>query len=356
MTEENSKVLPEDTNQSLSSPGLNRRQFLAGTGSAVAVGSIGGCVDTDGDDFGVPEGVPVSAFDKNSTALEVTEGLDLTGKTALITGCNSGLGYETMRVLALRGATVIGAARTAEKAQVACDSIDGEAIPVVCELGDLQSVADCGTAVRDLDRPVDMLILNAGIMALQELEQIDGIEKHFFVNHLGHFVLANQVLPAVLRAPAGRVVVLSSSGHSFAPEAGIEFDNLSGERDYQPWKMYGQSKLANGLFSLELNKRLRGTGVTSNSVHPGVINTNLGRHFPLWQRIAADVIGWSFMKSTEGGASTQAYVATAPAIEGYGGYYFSDCNAINPYPLMRDEELAAKLWGVSVEMTRDYLL
>jgi len=335
---------------------LSRRQFLAGTGTVVAVSTLPGCVDTEGTDYGVPPEVPVSPFNKDSTALEVTEGLDLTGKTALITGCNSGLGYETMRVLTLRGATVIGAARTLEKAQAACDSIEGNAIPVVCELGDLQSVADCGAAVRALGLPIDMLILNAGIMALQTLEQINGIEKHFFVNHLGHFVLANQVLPQVLQAERGRVVVVSSSGHSFASEAGIEFDNLSGEEGYEPWKMYGISKLANGLFSMELNKRLQGTGVTSNTIHPGVINTNLGRHFPLWQKIAADLIGWSFMKSTEAGAATETYVATAPALDGYGGYYFSDCNAINPNPLMQDQALAAQLWDVSVELTRDYLI
>ena len=214
---------------------LSRRQFIAGTGTAVAVSTLPGCVDTDGTDYGVPPEVPVSPFGKDSTALEVTEGLDLTGKTALITGCNSGLGYETMRVLALRGATVIGAARTLEKAQIACDSIEtNAAIPVACELGDLQSVVDCGTLVRQLGLPIDMLILNAGIMALPELEQINGIEKHLFVNHLGHFVLTNQVLPNVLQAEAGRVVVVSSSGHSFAPEAGIEFDNLPVSRAMSP--------------------------------------------------------------------------------------------------------------------------
>ena len=335
---------------------LSRRRFIAGSGAVVAASSLSGCIDTDGNDFGVPPEVPVSPFGKTSTALEVTEGLDLSGKVALVTGCNSGLGYETMRVLALRGATVIGAARTAEKAQLACDSIEGNAIPVVCELADLQSVADCGAVVRELGLPIDMLILNAGIMALQELEQVNGIEKHFFVNHLGHFVLANQVMSQVLLSEQGRVVVLSSSGHSFAPESGIEFDNLSGETDYEPWKMYGQSKLANGLFSLELNKRLQGTGATSNCVHPGVINTNLGRHFPWWQKIAADLIGWSFMKTTEAGAATETYVATAPALEGYGGYYFSDCNAVNPGPQMQDEALAAQLWDVSLELTQGYLI
>jgi len=335
---------------------MNRRQLLVAGGAVTAATAIPGCVDTDGTDFGVPEGVPLSGFGKTSTAEEVTEGLDLSGKTAFITGCNSGLGYETMRVLALRGATVIGAARTMEKAEKACASVEGETIPVVCELSDLDSVVACGEAVNALDKPVDMLILNAGIMALPELEQVNGLEKHFAVNHIGHFVLANRLLPAVLKSEEGRVVVLSSSGHSFAPEDGIPFDNLSGEQGYEPWKMYGISKLANGLFSYELNKRLQGTRATSNSVHPGVINTNLGRHFPRWQKWASELIGWTFMKSVEAGAATETYVATAPALEGFGGYYFSDCNPVNPDPRMEDDEQAGKLWEVSVELTRDYLL
>jgi len=335
---------------------ISRRQFLAAGGVAAAGSALPGCVNTDGEDYGRPEGVPLSNFDKSSTAWEVTEGLDLTGKVAFITGCNSGLGYETMRVLTARGATVIGAARTMEKAQTAADSIDGNVIPVVAELSDLSSLVACGEAVNKIGQPIDMLILNAGIMALQELEQVDGIEKHLYVNHLGHFVLTNRLLPWVLQSPEGRVVVVSSSGHSFAPDDGIQFDNLSGETDYDPWKMYGISKLANGLFSVELNKRLQGTNAVSNSIHPGVINTNLGRHFPWWQRVAASTIGWTFMKSTEAGAATQTYVATAPALEGYGGYYFSDCNPINPDPRMQDEAQAAQLWDVSVDLTRDYLL
>jgi len=335
---------------------LNRRQFLTAGTVAAAGATLPGCVDTDGEDFGRPEGVPLSNFNRNSTAESVTAGIDLTGMTAMITGCNSGLGFETMRVLTMRGATVIGAARTMEKAEEACASVPGKAIPVVAELSDLDSLVACGEAVEKIGLPVDRLILNAGIMALPELEQVNGIERHFFVNHLGHFVLTNRVMPSLLRSKSGRVVVLSSSGHSFAPEDGIPFDNLSGETGYEPWKMYGISKLANGLFSLELNKRLAGSKATSNSVHPGVINTNLGRHFPWWQRIAASLIGWTFMKSIQAGAATQTYVATALPLEGYGGYYFSDCNPVNPDPRMQDEAQAAKLWDVSVDLTKPYLL
>ena len=174
--------------------------------------------------------------------------------------------------------------------------------------------------------PIDMLILNAGIMALPELEQVNGLEKQFVTNHLGHFIVGNRLLPQVQAAPQGRVVVLTSSGYQWAPEAGIEFDNLSGERDYKPNKMYGQSKLANHLYVRQLAKNLAGSTTTANSVHPGVIMTNLGRSFPQWQQVAARLIGWTFMKSVEAGTATTCYVATAPALATVSGHYFADCN------------------------------
>jgi hypothetical protein len=214
---------------------INRRQFIAGTTTVAATSALSACGNPDQQTVVRPEGVPISPFGAKSTALEVTEGLDLTGQTAFITGCNSGLGLETMRVLSLRGANIIGAARTKEKAETAISTLDGPGVPVVCELGDLESVAACGETVKQLGTPIDMLILNAGIMALPELEQINGIEKQFFVNHLGHFTLTSHLLKQVEAAPQGRIVVVSSSGHQFAPDAGIDFTNLSGEQDYDPW-------------------------------------------------------------------------------------------------------------------------
>jgi NAD(P)-dependent dehydrogenase (short-subunit alcohol dehydrogenase family) len=204
--------------------------------------------------------------------------------------------------------------------------------------------------------PIDMLILNAGIMALPELEQVEGLEKQFVTNHLGHFIVGNRLLPQVQAAPQGRVVVLTSSGYQWAPEAGIEFDNLSGERDYNPNRMYGQSKLANHLYVRQLAKNLAGTATTANSVHPGIIMTNLGRNFPKWQQVAAKLIGWTFMKSVEAGSATTCYVATAPALATVSGHYFADCNPEVPGGQMQNDELAAKLWQVSEELTRPYLL
>lgn len=331
---------------------IDRRQFLVGTTTVAAGAALGGCAEPGSDSFVNPPGVELGPFGPKSTAEEVTEGLDLSGKTALITGANSGLGYETMRVLTARGANVIGTGRTPEKAEKACESIgNGRATPAVLELSNLESVASCATQVRDMDTPIDMLILNAGIMALPGLEQVDGIERQFFVNHLGHFALTLGLLDRVRAAPAGRIVVLSSSGHQWAPDGGIQFDNLSGEREYEPMKMYGQSKLANGLFAFELARRLEGTNTTANAVHPGIINTNLGRHFPKWQLAFAKLFGWTFMKNVPEGAATQTYVAASPLVEGMSGFYFADCNPVVPDPRMEDAALAARLWDESVALT-----
>lgn len=329
---------------------INRRNLIKGAATIAAASTVPACGGSD-EPVQRPPGVPVGSFGAKSTAEEVTAGIDLTGKTAVVTGANSGLGYETMRVLAMRGAHVIGTGRTAEKADAACDSIDGTTTPVVLELSDLASVAACVEQIRGIGDSIDMLICNAGIMALPELQQVNGIERQFFVNHLGHFAFATGLIGQVRAARQGRIVMLSSSGHQWAPGAGIEFDNLSGERGYDPNRMYGQSKLANGLFAFELARRLAGTGATANAVHPGIIMTNLGRHFAQWKQVAARLIGWTFMKSIEAGSATQCYVATNPALTEVSGYYFADCNPLQPTAQMRDEALAAKLWKVSEELT-----
>jgi NAD(P)-dependent dehydrogenase (short-subunit alcohol dehydrogenase family) len=294
-------------------------------------------------------------FDEDATAEEVTEGLDLSGKTYAITGANSGLGYETMRVLTLRGAHVIGIARTQEKADKACASIEGETTPVFLDLAEWDSVVACADRIKAMGIPLDGLITNAGIMALPELELVNGVEKQFAVNHLGHFILVNQLEETVVAAPQGRFVMLSSLAHRRA-ENGIEFDNLDGSKHYDPWGAYGVSKLANALCSREMAARISHTQATSNSVHPGVIQTNLGKHLPPWQQTAAKYLGWMFMKTIPEGAATQTYVATNPELEGVRGYYFADCQVNEgETPYLYDDAMAAKLWQVSAELTRDYL-
>ncbi len=339
---------------------MNRRRFTQGS-SALALSGLtllgnGALAQQASQGVAGRGGVPVNGFGDATTAEEVTAGLDLSGKTALVTGCNSGIGYETMRVLALRGAHVIGAARTLEKAKTACDSVVGQTTPVVCELTEFDTIVDCAETVQAMNTPIDMLILNAGIMALPELEQVNGIEKHFLVNHLGHFILANRLLEQVKAAPQGRVAVLVSGRYKSAPADGIQFGDLSGQSwDYDPTVAYGHSKLANGLFSLELARRLEGTNATSNAIHPGVIMTNLGRHMPDYVLFFAKLVGWAFMKSVGAGAATSSYVATHPDMAGISGRYFEHCNPVVPEGNMTNTEMAARLWTVSEELTQDYL-
>ena len=293
---------------------------------------------------------PASGFGKRSTAEDVTAGMDLSGKTALVTGCNSGLGLETLRVLALRGAHVIGAARTLEKAQEACAGVEGKTTPLAVELTDLPGIVAAAGQVADMGVPLDMLILNAGIMQLPELQLVHGVERQFAVNHIGHFLLTLRLLDTIVAADAGRVVVVSSGAHRWAPQ-GIRFDNLDGSQDYDPREAYGVSKTANGLFSRELARRLSATKATSNSLHPGVIPTNLSRHLP--QR-DYDMSNPMF-KTIPEGAATQCYVATSPEIAGVTGYYYDDCNPAVPNEHMQDDAMAAKLWAFSEELVADYL-
>jgi NAD(P)-dependent dehydrogenase (short-subunit alcohol dehydrogenase family) len=334
----------------------SRRQLLRAAPAIVAapyVATIAGCSSGE---LPPPDGVPVSPFGAKSTAEEVTAGIDLSGKTALVTGCNSGLGYETMRVLALRGAHVLGAARTEEKAATACASVVGQTTPIVVELTDFGSIVAAADQVRAMNTPLDILICNAGIMEMPQLEQVNGIEKHFYVNHLGHFVLVNQLLEQVIAAPQGRIVNVSSGrATGNTPDEGIQFDNLSGELGYDPSQAYGQSKLANVLFTLELARRLEGTHATANALRPGVISTNLGRHLPRWQVIALDTIGKLFTKTLQQGAATTCYVATAPALSKTSGYFFEHCNAIRAGGYTEDTEMAARLWSVSEDLTAGYI-
>lgn len=330
---------------------LRRRQFL----NYMATVSILSALPTSVLAQIITRQPPRSPFNSRSTAEEVTEGLDLSGLTIAITGANSGLGYETMRVLALRGAHVIGIARTQANAEEACASIAGHTTPLYLDLADWESVVRCADNIRAMNTPLDGLITNAGIMALPELELVNGVEKQFAVNHLGHFILINQLRAPVLAAPQGRFTLLSSVAHRRA-DNGIEFDNLDGSKHYDPWNAYGVSKLANALCARELAAQISHTNATANSVHPGIIATNLVKNLPAWQRWGAKYLGWMFLKTVEQGAATTCYVATSPELVDVRGFYFSDCNVDEGNtPFMHDDAMAAKLWQVSTELTRDYL-
>ena len=320
---------------------------------------------------------PTSPFGQYSTAEEVTAGLDLTGKMALITGSNSGIGLESARVLALRGAHVVALARTQQKAEAACAAltaagIRGQLTPLACEQTDYDSVVGCASAVEALKAPIDILICNAGLN-VPTLEQVNGIEKHFAVHHLSHFILVNRLLHRVKAARQGRIVIVSSMMYQQAPPIGIDFDNLSGKRGTYEWTtMYGQSKLANGLFARELARRLAGTTATANVLHPGIVpGTNITHVWrdiatPPWKsRGALAQWLWSVLwharhpgesaKTVPQGAATTCYLATHPSLENVSGAYFRNCHIAVPRRSMRDDGMAARLWSVSEALTRPYL-
>ena len=289
-----------------------------------------------------------NGFGMSSTAEQVSEGLNLSGQTWLVTGCNSGLGLETARVLALRGATVIGAARTEDKAREALTPIGGRTFPVACELSDPASVRAAVAAVKAQVGPLHGIIANAGIMALPKVERKYGYELQFFTNHVGHFMLVTGLLDHL--GPTGRVVMLSSAAHTRTYAEGIRLDDLGAERGYTAWGAYGQSKLANLLFTRELAKRLP-AGQTANAVHPGVIATNLSRHMAapvqvLWNSVAS----WLFLKDVAQGAATQVYVAVNPGASSITGEYWSDCNVARSTPHGEDMALAAALWKKTEEI------
>jgi NAD(P)-dependent dehydrogenase (short-subunit alcohol dehydrogenase family) len=337
---------------------VDRRKFLQMSGIAVAGSHFAACAGTKK----IPtEGVPRSSYDEDSTAEEVTVSADLTGKLAVVTGCTSGIGFETMRVLAKRGAYVVGTSRSLEKASAACRRVEGTTTPLQLELSDFESVVACANDIRSINSPVDMLVCNAGYLgAGGKPELINGLEKHFVINHLGHFVFVNRLLGRMYLAYQGRVVVVASrASYTSAPEAGIEFDNLDASRDYGDRRAYGQSKLANVLFALELGKLLRGTRITINSLHPGVINTNIDRNMNRFMQGGfAVVAALGYGKSVEQGAATSCYVATNAALGSTSGKYFEDCNAVTIVGEghLHDEVMATRLWQRSEEITRDYLV
>jgi WW domain-containing oxidoreductase len=293
--------------------------------------------------FFKPKGA--NGFGFGSTAEDVTRGLDLNGRTILVTGSNSGLGLETVRVLSLRGARVIAAARTAEKARTVCRAMGRKIVPVACALSDPASVRVCIETVKADGAPLDAIICNAGIVGFEELRQAHGYELAFFTNHIGHFILTTGLIDRL--SGMGRVVMLSSMAHQFAPKEGIEFDNLSGVRGYSRWRAYGQSKLANLLFAKELARRLKGTGKTANAAHPGGIMTNIGRNVVSPLVALAKIADPLFLKTIPQGAATQCFVATHPSLEKISGEYFVDCNIAPSSPLSRDAGLAARLWDES---------
>lgn len=296
----------------------------------------------------------MSAFNRRSTAEQVTEGLDLSGKTILITGVNSGLGYESMRVLAMRGAHIIGCARTIEKAREACESVDGQTTAVACELSDPASVNQCADTIIAMQTPIDVLLCNAGIMALMDHQQAHGLEMQFLTNHIGHFLLIQRLLGCLQEAGKSRVVLTSSGGHTHTVAGGIDFANLSGDKYYDAWKFYGQSKLANILCANEIARRYKDHGITANAVHPGVIQTNLARNAGGLMTKVIQLFAPLFSRSIAQGAASQCYLAVNPDCESVSGEYFADCNPTKPSKYALDKDLANQLWERSEKIIAEF--
>jgi WW domain-containing oxidoreductase len=276
-------------------------------------------------------------FGRRSTADHVLAGIDLSGKRILVTGCNSGLGFETLNAFAANGATVIGLARTFSKARAACAQASPLCIPMECDLSDLESVAAAVRAIHELSVPLDAVVANAAVANLPSLEFRYGVEMQFLANHVGHFALVNGITD-LLRDNTGRVVIVSSGkAIGEAPGEGIMFDNLDGNRFYKSSVFHGQSKLANALYAKELSRRLSGRGIAVNSADPGAART----------RINTGYFARLFAKSPAQAAATQAFLAASPRAAGISGEYWSNCAISRGTPLLQDFTLARRLWEVS---------
>ncbi len=308
-----------------------------------------------------------SGFSAKTDGADVIADLDLSGKTAIVTGGYSGLGLETTRALAAKGASVIVPVRSPEKAAESLAGIDGDIKTHALDLAQLSSVRSFAEAMLGQLGQLDMLINNAGIMACPETRVGPGWEAQFGVNHMGHFALTQQLMPLLQKTQGARVVALSSTGHKISD---IRWDDIQYEtKPYNKWKAYGQAKTANALFANALSRRLQPSGGLAFSVHPGGIFTPLQRHLPKEEMVA---LGWlnedgepsemakTGFKTPEQGCSTTLWAATSDKLLGKPGVYCEDCDIASPTdkdaPTARfmgvddhacDDESAERLWTVS---------
>ncbi|MBA2936585.1 SDR family NAD(P)-dependent oxidoreductase [Sphingomonas sp. CGMCC 1.13654] len=311
--------------------------------------------------------ITLTRFGATSTTDEVLDSIDLSDKRVLVTGVSAGLGVETARVLVAHGAHVVGAARDLDKARRATAEIDGPGKLefVECDLGSLASVRACADALDAKGEKFDVVIANAGVMAVPEKrETADGFEMQFGTNHLGHFVLVNRVVGLI--KDGGRLVNLSSAGHRYS-DVDLLDPNFE-TTEYTPFGAYGRSKTANILFAVEFDRRHKHRGVRATAVHPGGIQTELGRHMSegelqaLVDRLnASQPEGQSFAwKTIPQGAATSVWAGFVAGTDEAGGRYCEDCHVadISRDPGIRggvqayalDPDNATALWAKSEEM------
>jgi NAD(P)-dependent dehydrogenase (short-subunit alcohol dehydrogenase family) len=304
-----------------------------------------------------------ASFGAATTADEVLDGIDLGGKRVLVTGASSGIGQETARALAARGAEVILTARDVPKGEAVAQGIrESTGNPKVfvesVELGSLRSIRDFAQRFLAKYDTLHVLVNNAGVMACPLAHTADGFEMQFGTNHLGHFLLTGLLLPALRKGAPARIVSVSSRGHHIAP---VDFDDPNFERrPYDKWQSYGQSKTANILFAVGLDRRLSPQGIRAVALHPGAIPTELARHLVpddiKFLQSRGGSTGLKF-KTVEAGAATSAFGAAAPELEGKGAVYLEDCHvaAVNDEPnalfgvksYAIDPANADRLWALS---------
>jgi NAD(P)-dependent dehydrogenase (short-subunit alcohol dehydrogenase family) len=293
-------------------------------------------------------------FGAESEANAVVEGVDLQGKIALITGASGGIGLETARALLRAGAEVVLANRDSTRSEQALAQLRDERPDAAVSAGvlDLTSLAGVRAFAESFGAQhsrLDLLVNNAGVMATPLQYTADGFELQFGTNHIGHFLLTNLLLP-LMSAPA-RIVNLSSNGHRIRD---MRWEDPNWASDYSPWPAYGQSKTANVLFSVELERRLGSRGIHAYAVHPGVVTTDLFRYLSTDDRAALDsriTQGGTAYKTPQQGAATSVWAATAPELTARGGSYLEDCrisDEVMPYAL--DPAAAQRLWTLSEEL------
>ena len=281
----------------------------------------------------------------------------MTGKTVIITGGNSGIGKATATALAGAGARVVITARNEQRgrdavADIAAASGSDRVELSVFDLADLSSVRAGAADLLERCPRIDVLCNNAGLILSERSLSADGYEATFAINHLGPFLLTDLLLDRLKESAPSRIVNVASTAHSFARH-GMVFDDLMAERSYKQMQVYGRSKLANILFTAELAKRLAGTGVTANSLHPGSVNTGYARDGDTSGFMAWGVEIYSHLPislTPEKGARTSVYLCSSPEVEGVTGRYFAKCREKTPSANARDEAAAARLWSVSEDL------
>jgi len=276
---------------------------------------------------------------------------DVRGKTALITGATSGIGLEASVELARRGARVLMVGRDRARtddavAAVIARSGAKDVQSLLCDFSSQAEIRKLAEVVLARREPLHVLVNNAGGVHKTRQLTVDGIETTFATNHLGYFLLTNLLRDLLVKSAPARVVTVASIGHR---RGTLDFDDLGFERGYRVMKAYARSKLANVLFAAELSRRLP-SGVTSNSLHPGSVATNIWSGAPLWAKPIIAVLYRPFFVSAEEGARIMVALAADPALEGVTGRYYEGGKPVDPAPLARDEALAKRLWEVSARM------